>query len=92
MPISKVVAAAVQATPVFLDREATVAKSERLIREAAAGGAGLVVFGETFIPAYPDWVWRATPWDRLSSEMFSRLLANSVEVPSATTEALAGGP
>ena len=57
--MDKVRAAAVQATPVFLHRDETVEKAVRLIREAAAEGAGLVVFPETFIPTYPDWVWRA---------------------------------
>ena len=86
--MEKVTAAAVQATPVFLDREATVGKAEALIADAAANGAGLVVFGETFVPTYPDWVWRTAPWDRLSTEMYRRLLAESVEVPSTTTESL----
>ena len=49
--------AAVQASPVFLDLEATVAKGCRLIEEAAAAGATLVVFPEAFIPGYPLWVW-----------------------------------
>jgi nitrilase len=39
--MEKVTAAAVQATPVFLDRGATVDKACRLIGEAAAAGAGL---------------------------------------------------
>src|SRR5207244_2396081 len=55
--MQKVTAAAIQATPVFLDREATVDKAVRLIREAGSNGAGLMVFPETFIPTYPDWVW-----------------------------------
>jgi nitrilase len=38
--MEKVTAAAVQATPVFLDREATVDKACRLIGEAAAAGGG----------------------------------------------------
>src|SRR5213594_1504630 len=88
--MERVVAAAVQAAPVFLDRERTVGKAVGLIREASAGGAGLIVFGETFIPGYPDWVWRATPWDRLSSELYARLLENSVEVPSPATDELGG--
>jgi nitrilase len=88
MALEKVTAAAVQATPVFLDREATVDKSVDLIQEAGSNGAGLVVFPETFIPTYPDWVWRTSPWNRVSEEMYARLLENAVVVPSAVTEAL----
>ena len=87
--MEKVTAAAVQATPVFLEREATVRKSIELVREAGSNGAGLVVFPETFIPTYPDWVWRAGVWDEFSEEAFRRLLENSVVVPSETTDALA---
>jgi nitrilase len=86
--MTRVTVAAVQATPVFLDREATVEKSEKLIHEAAASGAGLVVFPETFIPTYPDWVWRVAAWDGPSAELFERLLENAVVVPSPTTEAI----
>jgi nitrilase len=84
-----VTAAAVQATPVFLNRDATVDKSVKLIREAGSNGAGLVVFPETFIPTYPDWVWRAPAWDRASDALYGRLLENSVVVPSPATDALA---
>ena len=86
--MNKVTAAAVQATPVFLDREATVEKSCRLILEAGKSGAGLVVFPETFIPTYPDWVWRAPVWDGPSPALFGRLLENAVEIPGPATEAL----
>jgi len=34
--------------------------------------AGLVVFPETFVPPYPDWVWRSTPWGT-AREWFGRL-------------------
>ena len=54
--------AAVQATPVFLDRDATVEKVVELTAKAAAEGAGLVVFPEAFVPTYPDWVWRTPAW------------------------------
>jgi len=79
-----VTAAAVQASPVFLDRDATVDKACRLIAEAGSAGAGLIVFGETFVPGYPDWVWRSKPWE---SGWYGRLLEESVVVPSPTTEA-----
>jgi nitrilase len=81
-------AAAVQAAPVFLDREATVAKACLLTEKAAAEGAGLIVFPETFVPTYPDWVWRTTPFSSQAADLFARLVDQSVVVPSATTDAL----
>jgi nitrilase len=80
------VVAAVQATPVFLDRDATVEKTCALVKEAAGHGAALVVFPETFVPAYPDWVWRAAAWR--DGRYVSRLYDQSVAVPSAATERL----
>ena len=86
--MDKVTAAAVQATPVFLHREETVDKACALIKEAGSNGAGLIVFPETFIPAYPDWVWRAGVWDETSEALYGMLLENSVEVPSPATEVI----
>lgn len=79
-------AAAVQAAPVYLDREATVAKTCELIREAGSHGAKLIVFPEVYIPGYPYWVWLASPLDGFA--FFRRLFKNAVEVPSADTERL----
>lgn len=84
--VEPVTVAAVQATPVFLDREATVDKACALIAEAAARGAGLVVFPEAFVPGYPDWVWRTKPWD--DGPWYARLLDQAVTVPSEATERL----
>ncbi|MEY2450893.1 MAG: nitrilase [Acidimicrobiaceae bacterium] len=81
-----VTVAAVQAAPVFLDREATVTKACDLIGKAATEGAGLVVFPEAFVPGYPDWVWRTKPWD--DRTWYARLLAEAVTVPSDATERL----
>jgi len=81
------IVAAVQATPVFLDRDATTDKAIELIHEAAAAGADLVVFPETFIPTYPDWVWRLPAWS--DSGYVQRLYAESVEVPGPTVTRLA---
>jgi nitrilase len=82
--------AAVQASPVFLDREATVEKACRLIAEAAKQDARLIVFPESFIPAYPDWVWAVPPGrGKILNQLYSDFLANAVDVPGAATEQLA---
>ena len=86
--MQKVKAAAVQATPVFLDLDATVKKAISLIEEAAGEGAGLIVFPETFIPTYPDWVWRGTVWDDVAEALYGKLLESSVVVPGPVTETI----
>jgi predicted amidohydrolase len=77
-------AAAIQAAPVFLNREATVEKACRLIEEAASKGAKLIAFPEVFIPAYPYWNRLDNPYR--GREFFVELVKNSVEVPSSATE------
>jgi nitrilase len=89
-PSDKFKVAAVQAAPVFLDREATVEKACRLIAEAANQGARLIVFPESFIPAYPDWVWAVPPGrGKILNQLYADFLANAVDVPGAATETLA---
>jgi predicted amidohydrolase len=79
-------AAAVQTSPVFLNREATTEKACRLIHEAGRNGARLVAFPETFIPGYPYWIWLDSPLKY--SDWFTRLFNEAVEIPSPTTDAL----
>ena len=78
--------AAVQAAPVFLDRDATVDRACARIAEAGAAGAKLVVFPESFVPGYPDWVW-TVPAGRgaILGALHAKLLANSVSIPSDAT-------
>lgn len=70
--------AAVQRTPVFLDRGATLEVASAAIAEAAAGGARLVAFPESFVPGYPDWVWRRPPMS--DGAWYARFADQSVDV------------
>ena len=56
--------AAVQAAPVFLDREATLAKGCELITAAAAQGARVIAFPETWVSGYPVWLDAAGHYNR----------------------------
>ena len=81
--------AAVQATPVILDAQATVDKAARLLNEAADRGARLAVLPETFVPLYPSNAWARDAasfggWD----ELWERLWVNSVEVPGELLDRL----
>jgi nitrilase len=87
--LQTVTVAAVQATPVFLDREGTTEVVVERMREAAGAGAGMVVFPETFIPTYPDWVWRAPAWGEPFDALTARLVEQAVEVPGPTTDRIA---
>lgn len=83
--------AAIQATPVILDAEATVEKAVRLLGEAAAEGAGLAVLPETFVSLYPSnaWAQQAASFGG-SDELWERMWASSVEVPGPVVDTLAG--
>jgi aliphatic nitrilase len=72
-------AAAVQASPVYLNPSATADKTASLVREAAANGARLVAFPEVFVPGYPYWNWITDPVT--GSAWFERLAKASVLVP-----------
>src|SRR5262252_9319973 len=79
-------AAAVQAAPVFLDRDATIDKLDALVQKAVNAGADLIVFGESFIPAFPVWNLIYSPMDQHT--FFRRLFDNAVQVPGPHTKRL----
>lgn len=84
-------ACVVQAAPVAFDLPATLDKAERLARDAAAGGAALVVFPEAFLSAYPKGIDFGTkvgsrsPGGRV---WFQRYFDSAVDVPGPATERL----
>lgn len=70
--------AAVQATPTYLDRAATLESAAAHVRTAGADGCDLVVFPESFVPGYPDWVWRQKPWN--DTEWYRRFADQAVQI------------
>jgi len=82
--------AALQATPVVLDAEATVDKAIELLGRAAADGAQLAVLPETFVSLYPSnaWARRAASFGG-SDGLWERMWESSVDVPGPLVDRLA---
>lgn len=74
--------AVVQKPPCLLDRAKTLADAVVSVAEAAAGGADVVVFPETYVPGYPVWIWRLRPGGDmvLAERLHAQLLANAVDL------------
>jgi nitrilase len=81
--------AAIQATPVILDADASVEKAVALLHQAADRGARLAVLPECFVPLYPSNAWAKGAagfggWDAL----WERLWENAVDVPGPLVDRL----
>ena len=84
--------AVVQAAPVVFDLAATLAKVQGLAAEAAAGGAGLVLFPEAFISGYPRGISFGTViGDRTASgrDHFRRYWESAIDIPGPAVDNLA---
>ena len=79
-------AAVIQAAPVFMDLQSTLSKTIKLIDEAAANGAKLVAFPETWLPGYPWWLWLGAPaW---GLQFVPRYHANAMRVDGPEMDAI----
>src|SRR5262245_47991121 len=78
--------AAIQAAPVYFDRDASTEKACSLIKEAGAMGATVAAFGETWLPGYPFFIWSTA--QELTWRALAEYIATAVEIPSATTDKL----
>ena len=88
---SAVRVACVQAEPAILDRAGTLDKVAALTAEAATGGAQLVVFPETFVPAYPSSAWAKflAGWtDPRAKAAYAMLARESLDVPGPDCDRL----
>lgn len=85
--------AIIQDSPVFLNLPASVEKACKLIKKAAADGANIIVFPETWLPGYPVWLdfspnaalWNYGP----AKALFRLLVENSPEIPGKYCDQLA---
>jgi nitrilase len=72
--------AIVQRPPVLLDKAASIARVLESFEEV--GDADLLVFPETYLPGYPEYIWRLSPGTdyELSRDLHARLLEQSVDL------------
>jgi predicted amidohydrolase len=82
--------AAVQATPVILDAEATIDKVGSRLSEAVDAGAQFVTFPECFVSIYASGAWAAAAatWADGCDELWERMWASSIDVGGPLVERL----
>jgi len=81
-------AAAVQLSPVLLDRDGTTDKVVEVIEKCGRDQVRLAVFPETVIPSYPYFAMVTPPMG--IGDLMSRLHDQAVDVPGPVTEAVGG--
>lgn len=85
----KVKVAVAQIAPVYLDKQGTIEKACRYIREAGDNGAELVVFPESFIPGYPAYFTVGYETDpHIWTDFMIAVQDNSVLIPGEDTAIL----
>ncbi len=89
--VSTVKVAVIQASPALFDSGETLVKACRLIAEAGAQGARLILFPEAFIPGYPRGLRFGTAVGSRTSDgrrTWEAYWANAVDVPGPATRSL----
>ena len=88
------IVAAAQIASIYFDARATTQRVAESIAEAARSGAWLVVFTESCIPGYPDWVWRlpsrsSSPSAEPFATFEQRFVEQAIAVPGPETNIIA---
>lgn len=88
----RVTVACAQVEPVLFDREATIGRIDEVAEEAAGNGAQLVLFPESFVPAYPSsrWVRYLAEWNTDAKRVYARLARESLEIPGKASDRIGG--
>jgi nitrilase len=75
-------AAIVQRPPALLERDTTMARALAHLDEAVAAGARLVMFPETYLPGYPEYIWRLRPAEdyELAMQIHGLLVQNAIDL------------
>ncbi|KAH6673031.1 putative nitrilase [Halenospora varia] len=77
---------AVQAEPIWLDLQGTVAKTIKIIQDAGTKGINVLGFPEVWIPGYPWNIWtQSIPQNKA---MLHKYMANSMSIESPEMEAI----
>jgi nitrilase len=87
----RLVVGCAQIAPVWLQRDATLAKIAVCIERAVTEGCQLIVFGEALVPGYPFWIERtdgARFNDAKQKAMFARYLDQGVDIARGDLDAI----
>lgn len=80
--------AACHVSPVFLRAQDTTEKAISFIKEAAKNNAKLVVFPESFIPAFPIWSALKAPTEKENHFFFHNMVSESVYIDGEEINAI----
>jgi nitrilase len=86
--MTRVIAAAVQMSPVLYSREGTIDKVVRIIGDLGRRGVQFATFPETVVPYYPYFSFVQPACKIIGGREHLRLLEQAIVVPSAATAAI----
>lgn len=80
-----------QISPVWLNKEKTIEKIEKSIKDAAQESCELIVFGEALLPGYPFWLalTEGASWDLpVNKEIHAHYVRNSVTIEKGELDSI----